>query len=471
MSYDLQALDAALAARIAEKKLPGVTVCVRGPQGVIFEKGYGYGDEGQKRPMNEHTVMGIASMSKSTATLALCILASEGKCSFDDPVSKYLPSFRVPGNPRQDVTIHHLATHTAGIPPMEPLEWSIACNTPGRGDKWAEETRKSAVNKMETIEQLIDYIASGTHPTLGGPGEYMSYSNEGYAVLCYVVDAVAGVTLEQFLKERVFGPMGMTRTVLDLDCSEAQKIASDGNITRLWERDEDGVFTVDDEWSVLPPFRACACVKSTAHDIARYYQCLSNQGVLDGKQVIPAAAAEMMTGKQFPLQEKAYYCYGLNKRLWQGHVICEHSGGLHGVSTHGGMLLGENYGFAALCNEGSQDTDDLCWIMYNMIMGRPLEEKHIWLHPTGKAFEEPEMLVGSYICHEGLPVIAKVYLNGSVLMVNKADADYKLVHCGGTWFQLYDKEDQLSGRMHFWVRDGKAWGVQVYTRIYQRISD
>ena len=75
MKYDLQALDAALAKRIEEKKLPGVTVCIRGPEGVIFEKGYGFGDEGGKIPMNEHTIMGIASMSKSTVTLALCILA------------------------------------------------------------------------------------------------------------------------------------------------------------------------------------------------------------------------------------------------------------------------------------------------------------------------------------------------------------------------------------------------------------
>ena len=61
MKYDLQALDAALAKRIKEKDLPGVTVSIRGPEGVIFEKGYGYGDENQGRPLNEHTIMGIAS--------------------------------------------------------------------------------------------------------------------------------------------------------------------------------------------------------------------------------------------------------------------------------------------------------------------------------------------------------------------------------------------------------------------------
>ena len=212
MMYDLKALDDALSKRIAEKKTAGISVCLRGPEGVIFEKGYGYCDE-NKRPINEHTVMGIASLSKSTVALSLCMLAAEGKISMDDPVVKYLPTFRMPGSPVQDVTIHHLATHTAGIPPMEPLEWSIAMNTPGCPDPAVEYLCKTSPNQMDTIEQIIDYIAEGKYPTLGGPGEYMSYSNEGYALLCYIFDAAAGVPLEQFLKERVFGPMGMTRSV------------------------------------------------------------------------------------------------------------------------------------------------------------------------------------------------------------------------------------------------------------------
>ena len=323
MAFDLQKLDAMLASYIEKKKLPGVAVAVSGPDGVVFEKGYGIADLETRRPVDENTVFGIASMSKSMTTLACCILAAEGKLCFDDPVSKYFPNFRVPGNPQQDVTLHHLSMHTAGIPPMEPLEWSIAINTPGRDSEWAREMKRTAPNKMETIEQVIDYIANCPYPTLGQAGEYMSYSNEGYAILSYVVDIAAGITLEEFLMERVFKPMGMTRTVLDLDGSEAIAMAG-GNITRLFES-EDGKVTCDDNWSILPPFRGCACVKSTAHDMARYYQCLSNRGMIDGVQAIPAKAVELLVGAGFPEQEKSFYCYGLNKRTKAGHVICEHS--------------------------------------------------------------------------------------------------------------------------------------------------
>lgn len=91
----------------------------------------------------------------------------------------------------------------------------------------------------------------------------MNYCNEGYAILSYVVDQVAGMPLEQFCMECIFCPLGMTLTVLDDDCAAAQAM-SGGNITSLFERDDDGALLCDDNWSILPPFRGCAMVKSMA---------------------------------------------------------------------------------------------------------------------------------------------------------------------------------------------------------------
>ncbi|SHJ10273.1 serine hydrolase domain-containing protein [Lutispora thermophila] len=470
MYFNVSELDQKLAEKIKEKNLPGVSVCIRGPEGVILEKGYGYADGNMTRLVDGDTIYGIASLSKSMTTLACAILATEGKLSFDDPVYKYFPNFEVPGNPKDSVTLRHLAMHTAGIPPMEPLEWSIAMNTSGRNSRWLREMRRTAINKMDNIHQIIDYIAEGRYPTLGGPGEYMSYSNEGYAILSYVVDMAAGVTLEEFLKERVFEPIGMNRTVIDYDCSEAKAI-SGGNITQLFGYDDDGKLYADDNWSILPPFRGCACVKSTAHDMARYYQCLSNNGIIDGRQAIPSKAVEILVGDEFPEQEKAFYCLGLNKRVKNGHVICEHSGGLHGVSSFGGFFKGENYGFSVLCNMSEEDVEDLGWMMYNMVMGRPLEEDHYWLHPTGTDFTQPEMLVGTYRCHEGIPVDIKVYIKDGKLMVADSVGEMTTKYCGETWFQAFRQEPVPAKRLRFWVRNGKAWGVTVYTRLYQRVDD
>ncbi len=466
---DVTELDLFLEKKVEDLKLAGVAIAIRGPEGTLFEKGYGYRDKEMTIRPDGNTIMGIASMGKSMAALACAILAAEGKMSLDDPVSKYVPSFHVPGNPDDAVTVRSLAMHTTGIPPMEPLEWSIAMNTPGRESEWAKQLMASAPNQMDTIEQIIDYIAHCPYPTLGAPGEYMSYSNEGYAVLCSVADAAAGMALEDFLDQRVFGPIGMTRSTLDIDGSRARAIASDGNISSLFEK-ENGEWVADDIFSILPPFRACACVKSTANDMARYYQCLSNGGMIDGVQAIPAEAVELMIGAAFPEQEKAFYCLGLNKRVLDGHVICEHSGGLHGVSSEGGLLKGENYGMAVLCNEGSCDVSDLIWAAYNWVMGRPLEKDHRWLYPKDVPFSAPEMLTGRYICHEGNPVVLRVFMEDGNLLAENENGKMEMVFCGETWFQLRRKGSAV-GRVRFHIRSGKAWGVQVYTRVYQRLED
>ncbi|MBR5109608.1 MAG: beta-lactamase family protein [Clostridia bacterium] len=467
-TIDFCAADQRIQELIRRDRLPNASVCVCGPDGVIFEKGYGYRDKDFTYPVDGDTVYGIASMSKSITALAIAILECEGKLSYDDPVARYFPDFSVPGAPKDMVTLRTLAQHTAGIPPIEPLEWSIAMNSPGRDSKWIRNMRASSPNRMDRIEQIIDYIARCPYPTVGAPGENMSYCNEGYAVLSYVVDQEAGMPLEAFCQERVFAPLGMTRTLMDNDCVSAHSMAGD-NIVSLFEYEGD-TLVCDDHWSVLPPFRGCAMVKSTARDMAAYYRCLSNYGVHEGRQVLPRAAVERMIGAEIPATDQAVYGLGLYKRVKAGHVVCEHSGGLHGVSTKGGLLLGEGYGFAVLCSLGDADMDDIMWTLYNAVTGLPLSESHRWFCPVDRVFSDLPMLEGSYIAHEGEPAVVRVDASGHV-RVSGHDAD--LVYCGAGRFLAMDRKDpeKMRARLEFFFRDGRAWGVRVGSRIYSRETE
>lgn len=476
--FDTKALDEYLEALFKKKEYPSVTVCVRGPEGVVFEKGYGYADMAKTKPANPDTIYGIASMSKSMTALACAILQAEGKLDYSDPVIKYFPEFRVPGTPKEAVTLRHLAMHTAGVPPIPPLEWSIVMNSVERDSEYSRKLRASSPNKMDTIEDIIDYIAnSGAYEPLGAPGEYMSYSNEAYAILSYVVDKAAGMTLEEFLDKRIFKPLGMNRSVLDLDGSEAEKM-SGGNITELFEKDEDGNLYSDKNWSVLPPFRGCACVKSTANDMSKYYLMLAQGGKFEGKQIIPAEAVEILIGHEFPETPRSFYCFGLNKRTKAGRVLCEHSGGLHGVSTNGGLIKEEpgkpGYSMVALCNLGDASSEAFTWACYNMILGLPLDTKHYWAIPNGNRFSAPEMVTGTYISREGNPsyCIVTEYSDGG-LKAEYHDAPYDLHYCGGTLFSARTEEDPDTQQtvMEFYIRNGKAWAVRCYTRIYQRLEE
>ena len=464
-AIDFQAADQRIQALMRKHRLPNLSVCVRGPEGPLFEKGYGYRDRDSALPADPDTVFGIASLSKSITALALAILETEGKLSYDDPVSRYFPDFSVPGAPRDLVTLRTLAQHTAGIPPIEPLEWSIAMNSPGRDSESIRKLRASAPNDMSRIEQIIDYIARCPYPVVGAPGERMSYCNEGYAVLSWVVDQAAGIPLEDFCRQRIFAPLGMTRTLMDDDCVSAREMAA-GNIASLFEY-EDGRLLCDDDWSVLPPYRGCAMVKSTARDLAKYYRCLADYGMSGGVQVLPRAAVERMIGAWVPAGDQAAYGLGLYKRAKAGHIVCEHAGELHGVSARGGLLLGEGFGFAVLCSLSEADTDEIMWTLYNAVMGLPLTESHRCFRPAGTVFSDLPMLDGVYIGHEGEPSVVQVDACGHA-RVSGHETD--LVYCGGARFLAMDREDpeSLISRLEFFFRDGHAWGVRVGSRIFSR---
>lgn len=465
--FDASALAARLDALAREKDLAGVSACILGPEGFAFSWNYGVRDA-KGAPVNGETMFGIASMSKSITSLCLCLLECEGKLCLDDPVCGYVPGFSVPGQPREAVTLRHLMAHTAGIPPMEPLEWSIAMNSPGRGESdWLRRMRQTAPNAIATIGQVVDYIARCPYKTLGAPGEVMSYSNEGYAVLSHAFDAAAGVPLEDFMRERVFAPLGMTRSVLDNGVDEARAL-SGGNLTSLFEK-EDGERVCDDAWSILPPFRGCAMVKSTARDMAAYYRALSNFGMHEGRQIFPRRAVELLCGQYHAVPAQgANMCLGLYKREKAGHTICEHSGGLHGVSSKGALLLGEGYGFAVLCNQGDEDMDELMWAMYNAVIGLPLSERHDWFSPVSRAFSAPEMLCGRYVCHEGVPSVTEISLEGGALRGERDGVPFALQYCGGARFIAPDADGMPRFRLEFFIRDGRAWGVRVGTRVSTR---
>ncbi len=456
-----------------EKKYPGVAVSVRGPEGVLFEQGFGYRSADGKLPVDQDTIFGVASMSKSMTALACAILHTEKKLDLDEPISRYFPELHIPGAPDECVTLRIIAMHRAGLPPLPPLEWSIAMNSIERDSAWYRHMCKTAPNKMDRIEQIVEYISEGKYKTLGAPGEYMSYSNDGYALLSYVVDQAAGVSLEQFLKDRIFTPLGMTRTVLDLDAGEARKTAG-GNLTSLFERDEEtGELICDDNWSVLPPFRGCACVKSSASDMTKYYKMLSDRGMWEGRQVIPEEAVEEMIGALYPLSDQPYYCLGLEKSRMSGTVLCDHTGGLHGVSSRGGFLSG-GYSAAVLCNQGDVSVTHFVWACWNYILGLPLDTPHNWAVPSGKTFSMEEALCGDFLAEEGLPSHLIVRRQDGCLKGNYYGQDIDLLYCKGTVFSGYapgdrDPHHEIS-TFEFYLRDGKAWAVRCGNRMYQRVE-
>ena len=149
-------------------------------------------------------------------------------------------------------------------------------------------------------------------------------------------------------------------------------------------------------------------------------------------------------------------------------MICEHSGGLHGVSTKGGLLLGEGWGFAVLCNQGDVDMDEIMWTLYNAVTGLPLDSSHEWFVPAGRDFSDPQMLEGRFIGHEGVPEVVTVRLENGALKGTVGKRAVRLTWCGGTRFLAMDEAEpqRQRARLEFFIRDGRAWGVRNGSRIF-----
>ncbi len=469
MKYNWKEYESFLEERLRAMRVPGAQVCVRDETGVVFEKSYGFKDGARTLPVDGETMFGIASMSKSVTCFALALLEHQGKLSFDDPVCRFIPDFKIPGIPKEAVLIRHLCSHTAGLPPLPTLSWSMKWNTPD--DPWETETaeriRAGAGYRVDKVQDITDYIAAGEgFEILGQPGEYMSYSNDGYALLSAIVDAASGETLESFAQREIFDKLGMKRTTFD-----TWLMKSWGNCTSLFS-DVKGEVMCSDNWDVAPPYRGCGWIKSTASDMTRYYLMLSQNGMFEGEQLFPASCAQRLMGREFPEKEEPVYCFGLLKRLFGDAVICCHTGSLKGVCSVGSFIKDGSFAVTVLTNAGfAKDRYPLAFGACNLRLGLPVGDAHDWCGPSEYEPEDLSVYTGRYVTAEAYDGEGLVRLgeNGRLKAV-MGGQKFDLVYAGGTTFMAVPEGSgaKQGEPVRFYFRDGRAWGLTFGMRIVQR---
>jgi CubicO group peptidase (beta-lactamase class C family) len=168
-------------------------VLVAAGGGVVYRRAFGQADDDARVPFTPTTPSCIASVSKPFTALAVMMLHERAQVGYDDPVAKYLPEL---ARVAPTVTVRQLLTHTSGIPDYSS---DLAIERPG----------------LTNAEVLAALAERGT-PRFP-PGQKYEYSNSGYVLLGLVVERVAGTRLPDFLRARVFAPLGMTRTFVYTD--------------------------------------------------------------------------------------------------------------------------------------------------------------------------------------------------------------------------------------------------------------
>jgi len=185
----LARIDAVVAESIVKKECPGAVVLVGRRGKVVFRRAYGNRALAPAvEPMTVNTVFDTASLTKPVATAtSVMVLVEEGKLRLADRVAKILPDFAAGGGERENVTLEQLLTHRAGLVADDPMALYVG-----------------------TPEEIFG--RKHRQPLANPPGARFVYSDAGYEVLGEIVRKVSGRPLDEFARERVFLPFGMTET-------------------------------------------------------------------------------------------------------------------------------------------------------------------------------------------------------------------------------------------------------------------
>jgi CubicO group peptidase (beta-lactamase class C family) len=279
---------------VADGDTAGAVVVVGTKDGVKFVHAVGKKDVTSGDAMTADALFRIASMTKPITALGVMILQDAGKLSVDDPVEKHLPEFKgqmiavaadkekgtlTLGKPPRPITLRDLLTHTSGL----------AAYPAGMADVYTKRNYTLG-ETTAAVSQL---------PLQFEPGSKWAYSNSGIDVLGRVIEVASGEKYEQFLKAKIFDPLGMTDTTFYPTAEQAKRVATlhDKQNGKAVAASSTG-FKMDFDGKERKHPIPAGGLYSTAADLGKLYQTMLHKGELNGKRVVSEKAVAEMTKTQ-----------------------------------------------------------------------------------------------------------------------------------------------------------------------------
>ena len=261
-------LDVVVKAAIAEGKLPGCVVAIGRHDGVVLRRAYGdRAVEPERVPMTLDTVFDLASLTKPIATAtSVMVLVDRGQVALDDPASRYVPELAVPG--KQSITLRHLLTHTSGLVADTPIS--------DYEHERDEVIRRIAASKLRAA-----------------PGQQFIYSDAGFLLLEEVVRRVTQRGLDEFAREAIFAPLGMTETGFLPREELRRRAAPTEQRDGAWIQGE----VHDPRAHLLGGVAGHAGLFSTADDVALYARAMLQRGELGDHRILSPRVAQVFTAR------------------------------------------------------------------------------------------------------------------------------------------------------------------------------
>jgi CubicO group peptidase (beta-lactamase class C family) len=294
---------------------------------VLLSQGYGLADRDKNLPNTPQTKYRLAALTKQFTAMAILMLQAQDKLNVQDPICRYISECPVAW---QDITIHHILTHTSGMPGIPDAELPMA--------------------KPTTPEQTIALLKD--KPLAFAPGERWSYSNTGYMVLGYIIEQVSGLPYGAFLQKYIFEPLQMK------DTGYGQ---NDGSLA-IGYTGYHSEWTEADYVDVTVPY-AAGGLYSTVEDLYRWDQALYTE------QLISKELLDVMFTPYVPAPDFADMEYGYGWVIGEAndHQIVWHPGGFDGFAADIDRYIDDKVTIIVLSNRDTTDcgiTDQIARIIF-----------------------------------------------------------------------------------------------------------
>ena len=327
----IRLFSAWLDGQIAYRGLPGVVVGVVSDQELVWAEGFGFANVDANRPMALDTRFRMASHSKLFTATAIMQLREQGRLRLDDPVSEYLPWFRVQSAEPDDspITIEHLLTHSSGLPREAGSHWS----------DW----------EFPTQEELRELIPKRQAPF--SPETRWKYSNLAYTIAGMIVEAVSGEMWAEYLQNNIFDPLGMSASSVDRD---VRSLAT-GYSRRMPDGSRQVIPFVD-----ARGMAAATGLTSTVEDMAKFVSAQFRKGPRGGNRILSTASLrEMHRVRMLESNWTQGQGIGFAVRRVDDKLYVGHGGGYPGHTTNTLIQLDSKVGVIVLTNTNDSNPADI----------------------------------------------------------------------------------------------------------------
>lgn len=291
-------IDSVLLTVFKESKEPGGVFLVAKNGRPIYRKAFGKSNIELDVDMLSDNVFQIGSMTKQFTAIAIMMLQEQGKLNVNDAILKYIPDFPNGNN----ITIHHLLTHTSGIKDFTKMK-SIM----------------SIARKDMTPKELVDFFKD--EPVGFSPGEKFEYNNSGYVVLGYIIELVSKNTYKDFIEKSIFKKLGMNNSRYATDSEIVKK--------RAYGYHNRGVYTNKMNVSLSIPY-ASGSLMSTVDDMLKWQEAINNNLLVSQSTIDKVFNKNTLNnGAQFT------YGYGWHLKDIDGVPTREHGGSVFGFKSMG----------------------------------------------------------------------------------------------------------------------------------------